>query len=60
MWGKPTTEQRQQDSGCNVGTTGLVEALVWRDTPVGVSVQGAAVIEAGVNPIQVTLSFTAP
>lgn len=44
MQGKPTMERCRQDSGCSLGTTGLVGALVWRDSPMCVSVDSAAVI----------------
>lgn len=43
MQGKPTTEQCRQSSGCSLSTTGLVGALVWRDSPTCVSVDSAAV-----------------
>lgn len=45
--GKPTTEQCRQGSGCSLSTTGLVGALVWRDSPTCVSVDSAAVTGRG-------------
>lgn len=56
----PQRERRRQDGDCSLGTSGLVGAVVRRDSPVRVSVENAAVMEEGVNPLRFTLSRTAP